>query len=274
MGESSAILAKKTSSYRPSCNLSDARYEVIREQAKGLGWRLLRGAGTVDIVWRDLWMEPGMFKFYKMYQKVNHFPAMAELARKTNLGRNLKRMKKLFPVEYDMFPMTYILPAEYDLLMSQSLKKPKQFYIVKPECGSQGRGIYLTTTPGEKEKENRCFITIYGHLTLDSTPSRREGEGESMRSAALLESPSTHRWLQIRLEALRLDHLRRAAECSHLQGRAGAVLYGGVQAPDRHQYVTLTPLGPRFLMRCTRFWRASVLIHAALSLAANPCSCT
>ena len=42
-------------------------------------------------------MEPSMFKGYKMYQKVNHFPQMAELARKTNLGRNLKRMKKLFP---------------------------------------------------------------------------------------------------------------------------------------------------------------------------------
>ena len=70
-------------------------------------------------------MEPSQFKGYKMYQKVlrlrlallhtclaahaenwciitseyevNHFPMMAELARKTNLGRNLKRMRKLFP---------------------------------------------------------------------------------------------------------------------------------------------------------------------------------
>ena len=86
---------------------------------------------------------------------------MAELARKTNLGRNLKRMKKLFPAEYDIFPMTYILPAEYDVLMSQ--RKPKQFYIVKPECGSQGRGIYLTTTLNEvaEKKENRCVVQHY-----------------------------------------------------------------------------------------------------------------
>jgi len=144
-----------------SCNLSDARYDVIREQAKVLGWRILRGMGTVDVIWRDCWMDPGNFKHYKTYQKVNHFPAMAELARKTNLGRNLKRMKKLFSEDYDFFPMTYILPAEYDLLMSQ--RKPRMFYIVKPESGSQGRGIYLTTTCKELEqqRENRLVVQHY-----------------------------------------------------------------------------------------------------------------
>lgn len=146
-----------------SCNLSDARYEVIREEAKRLGWRVLRAPGTVDIVWRDVWMEPSAFKGYKMYQKVNHFPMMAELARKTNLGRNLKRMRKLFPKEYDFFPNTYILPAEYDLLMSQ--RKPKMFYIVKPESGSQGRGIYLTTTLKEVQENREARVVVQHYLT-------------------------------------------------------------------------------------------------------------
>jgi len=148
-------------SYRIACNLTDAKYEVIRDTAKALGWKILRAPTTADIIWRDMWMEPSQFKGYKMYQKINHFPQMAELARKTNLGRNLKRMKKLHPKEFDFFPMTYILPGEYDLLMAQ--KKPKTFYIVKPECGSQGRGIFLTSTLKEvqENREARCVVQVY-----------------------------------------------------------------------------------------------------------------
>ena len=38
---------------------------------------------------------------------------MYQLARKNNLGRNLMRMKKFFPKEYNFFPKTYLLPTEY-----------------------------------------------------------------------------------------------------------------------------------------------------------------
>jgi len=46
----------------------------------------------------------------KPYQKINHFPAMYLIARKTFLGKNLKKLYKLFPEEYDFFPKTWILP--------------------------------------------------------------------------------------------------------------------------------------------------------------------
>jgi len=32
------------------------------------------------------------------------------IARKTFLGKNLKKLQKLFPEEYDFFPRTWILP--------------------------------------------------------------------------------------------------------------------------------------------------------------------
>ena len=61
---------------------------------------------------------------------------MYQLARKNNLGRNLMKMKKHFPKEYNFFPRTYLLPTEYGELKAQTEKKRKikQVFIVKPEA--------------------------------------------------------------------------------------------------------------------------------------------
>jgi tubulin polyglutamylase TTLL6/13 len=37
---------------------------------------------------------------------------MVALAQKHNLSRNLMRMQKYFPTEYDFFPKTWILPSD------------------------------------------------------------------------------------------------------------------------------------------------------------------
>lgn len=47
-----------------------------------------------------------------MVQKVNHFPGMMEVCRKDMLARNLNRMAKRFPKDYNIFPHTWCLPAE------------------------------------------------------------------------------------------------------------------------------------------------------------------
>lgn len=50
--------------------------------------------------------------FLHHFQKINHFPGMIELCRKDLLARNLNRMLRLFPKEYNIFPRTWCLPAE------------------------------------------------------------------------------------------------------------------------------------------------------------------
>lgn len=46
-------------------------------------------------------------------QKINHFPGMSEICRKDLLARNMNRMQKLFPKDYNIFPKTWCLPAEW-----------------------------------------------------------------------------------------------------------------------------------------------------------------
>ena len=65
-----------------------------------------------DLLWQDGGIESEKLKFMKPYQKINHFPAMFLIARKTFLAKNLKKMQKLFADQYDFFPRTWILPNE------------------------------------------------------------------------------------------------------------------------------------------------------------------
>ena len=46
------------------------------------------------------------------FQKINHFPGMIEICRKDLLARNMNRLLKLYPKEYQVFPKTWVLPAE------------------------------------------------------------------------------------------------------------------------------------------------------------------
>lgn len=57
---------------------------------------------------------------------------MYSLAHKNNLCRNLKRMQKFFPSEYEYFPKTWILPFELNDFKQQFTKKKAKTFIVKP----------------------------------------------------------------------------------------------------------------------------------------------
>ncbi|XP_051552501.1 tubulin polyglutamylase TTLL11-like isoform X1 [Myxocyprinus asiaticus] len=88
--------------------------------------------------------------------QVNKFPAgMIEMLRKINLSRAMRTMQELFPEEYNFYPRSWILPEEYQLFSTQicllkdndSTFKPT--FIFKPDCGSQGDGIYLIRDPAD-----------------------------------------------------------------------------------------------------------------------------
>lgn len=69
------------------------------------------------------------------HQKINHFPGMYNLSRKNMLAKNLMRMRKKTPDDYQFFPPTWNLPLDYNQFRAYFQNKPKgktRTYIVKP----------------------------------------------------------------------------------------------------------------------------------------------
>ena len=53
---------------------------------------------------------------------------MYHITRKTFLAKNLKRLQKLYPLEFDFIPRTWVLPNELNELRTfatEKAKKPK-----------------------------------------------------------------------------------------------------------------------------------------------------
>lgn len=72
---------------------------------------------------------------------------MFVLSRKNLLAKNLMRMRKKSPDDYNFFPLTWNIPLDYNQFKIYFESKPKgksRTYIVKPESMSQGKGIFLT----------------------------------------------------------------------------------------------------------------------------------
>ena len=97
-----------------------------------------------------LWIDTSNVNLYlnsiKPWQRINHFPGMMNIARKTRLAENLEMMKKGFEKEFSFYPTTYILPRDLQAMKEifGSSGKSKCTFIVKPDGGCQGRGIFLT----------------------------------------------------------------------------------------------------------------------------------
>ncbi|XP_038230223.1 tubulin polyglutamylase TTLL11 isoform X3 [Dermochelys coriacea] len=80
---------------------------------------------------------------------------MTEMVRKITLSRAVRTMQDLFPEEYNFYPQSWILPEEFPLfvaevrMMKESNPPWKPTFIVKPDSGCQGDGIYLIKDPSD-----------------------------------------------------------------------------------------------------------------------------
>jgi tubulin polyglutamylase TTLL6/13 len=86
---------------------------------------------------------------------------MYALARKNFLARNLTKLRKVFPEDYDFYPQTWVLPSEFADLKTYSLKQGKSTYIVKPDASSQGRGIFLTKNVDDLSPYDHFIVQRY-----------------------------------------------------------------------------------------------------------------
>ncbi|XP_075146354.1 tubulin tyrosine ligase-like 6B isoform X2 [Haematobia irritans] len=138
---------EKCSESMPSISIciSNSRYSMIGAMAKSLGFKVVKENKLWNILWTDSLPGVELYKNMKRFQQINHFPGMMEICRKDLLSRNLNRMLKLYPKDYKIFPKTWIFPADYGEAVNYCNNSSKQkTFIIKPDAGAQGRGIWLT----------------------------------------------------------------------------------------------------------------------------------
>uniref|UniRef100_A0A1I8FX46 Tubulin polyglutamylase ttll6 n=1 Tax=Macrostomum lignano TaxID=282301 RepID=A0A1I8FX46_9PLAT len=134
---------KKKKSYE-IC-LSNCKYEVVQKAAQKFGLKEVEEDDEWNVLWTDTYVSMDRACSMKKYQKINHFPGMSEICRKDCLGRNLARMRKLFPKEYNFAPRTW------------------------PDAGCQGKGIWFTRNPKDiKPGDNQvCQLYVSKPLLID-----------------------------------------------------------------------------------------------------------
>lgn len=130
---------------------SECKYSVILDLVSEIGWRLIddeRLASKVNLFWIDVATIHEHFRTIQPWQSINHFPGMPNIARKNRMGQNLNRMQKIYPKEYSFYPRTWVLPGEMADFRQQfdgsGNALNNKIFIIKPDAGCQGRGIFLT----------------------------------------------------------------------------------------------------------------------------------
>nr|XP_046487173.1 tubulin polyglutamylase TTLL13-like isoform X1 [Neodiprion pinetum] len=140
---------------------SNCKYEVVRRVAARFGMKEVTEDSSWNLYWTDLSVSIERAKDMKRFQKVNHFPGMTEICRKDLLARNLNRMLRLFPKDYNFFPKTWCLPADHGEAISYAKVRRTKTFIVKPDTGCQGRGIYLTKNLKDVKPYDRMICQVY-----------------------------------------------------------------------------------------------------------------
>lgn len=113
---------------------------------------------------------------------INHFPNHYELSRKDLLVKNIKRYRKDLErdgnplaektenkyLHLDFIPVTFILPADYNMFVEEYRKNPQSTWIMKP-CGkSQGTGIFLINKLSKLKKWSREAKAFHPQIGKES----------------------------------------------------------------------------------------------------------
>ncbi|XP_038640229.1 tubulin polyglutamylase TTLL13-like isoform X2 [Scyliorhinus canicula] len=142
-------------------NLLNCKYESVRRAARRYGLKEVGDDEECILYWTDSSVSHEKVMEMKCFQKINHFPGMSEICRKDLLARNLNRMLKLFPKEFNIFPRTWCLPADFGDFQAYCRMKKTKTYICKPDCGCQGRGIFITRNLKDIKQGDRLICQQY-----------------------------------------------------------------------------------------------------------------
>ena len=111
---------------------------------------------------------------------------MSNIARKTRLVEHLDSMKKKFRREYSFYPVSFALPRDRHHVKGyfEPAGKSKCTFIVKPDGGCQGKGIFLT----KKWEDIEALSTSYVVQRYISNPLLIDNKKFDLRIYVLITS--------------------------------------------------------------------------------------
>ncbi|XP_051818226.1 polyglutamylase complex subunit TTLL1 isoform X3 [Antechinus flavipes] len=180
--------------------VTDIEKSVLINNFEKRGWVQVTENEDWNFYWMSVQTIRNVFSLEAGYrlsddQIVNHFPNHYELTRKDLMVKNIKRYRKELEKEgsplaekdengkyiyLDFVPVTFMLPADYNLFVEEFRKSPSSTWIMKP-CGkAQGKGIFLINKLSQIKKWSRDSKTSSYKLgfcrfcTVKYTPSTSE----------------------------------------------------------------------------------------------------
>uniref|UniRef100_G3VRG8 Polyglutamylase complex subunit TTLL1 n=1 Tax=Sarcophilus harrisii TaxID=9305 RepID=G3VRG8_SARHA len=155
--------------------VTDIEKSVLINNFEKRGWVQVTENEDWNFYWMSVQTIRNVFSLEAGYrlsddQIVNHFPNHYELTRKDLMVKNIKRYRKELEKEgsplaekdengkyiyLDFVPVTFMLPADYNLFVEEFRKSPSSTWIMKP-CGkAQGKGIFLINKLSQIKKWSR-----------------------------------------------------------------------------------------------------------------------
>eukprot|EP00191_Tetraselmis_sp_GSL018_P012514 CAMPEP_0177598738 /NCGR_PEP_ID=MMETSP0419_2-20121207/12547_1 /TAXON_ID=582737 /ORGANISM="Tetraselmis sp., Strain GSL018" /LENGTH=247 /DNA_ID=CAMNT_0019091279 /DNA_START=289 /DNA_END=1032 /DNA_ORIENTATION=- len=127
---------------------------VLKLAVEELGWRLVdkpkTGAGVYWVCQKEMVVK--LVRELPPSNLVGRYPRMSTFCKKVPFNIIMRQAAAVFPGGFRFWPETYCLPQDAELVRREmDAAGRKTFFIVKPDGGSQGDGIFLTNSWNDME---------------------------------------------------------------------------------------------------------------------------
>lgn len=106
--------AKLSEEFEINVKLLDYKNEKLKSIIENFGWNICQPlVSDWDLLWcENPIMDQSLFHTLKIQQKINQFPGIKNLISSEGLlAKSLRKMNKMFPNDYNIYPQTWVYPT-------------------------------------------------------------------------------------------------------------------------------------------------------------------